>query len=379
MDWSYIINFFLLLLFSYLNWKHPHQKYFKYAVILEFVFIALRAPVVGADTWNYIRFLDGERNFYNYDDRELEIGFQVYKHILVSLHGPRVLYMIINTLLTCYPVYYLIKKYSFNKPMSLALMTILNIYFSYFCALRQLLGFAILLVGLIYVVENRRHKWFIFALTSLLGYTFHTTIVFYVAIFLICYFAVIKDRLVPIAIITVTAIAGIILQSFDIIQTFNLFLALNISATERIDTYFMNNDINSIDSIFLSLRPSILAIIAFCFIDTNKLNHWFSKIYLLGIALSNLFVTMPMINRVNVGMNVFGLIVITWCFGSRYKNDIRIRKIENIVFCVLILYYLQMTFKNNDLSNYDFRDNSRMHPYQLFFEDYSSHPSIKYF
>ena len=112
MDSPYVINYLITLLLAYLYWKSPNSRYVKFAFLLQFIFIAFRAPVVGADTWDYIRYLDGERNFYNtYDSRELEIGFQIYRQLLMSLHGNRFIYMLINTLLTCYPVYLLIKKY----------------------------------------------------------------------------------------------------------------------------------------------------------------------------------------------------------------------------------------------------------------------------
>lgn len=110
MDSFYVINYLIMLLLAYLYWKSSNKKYVRLAFILQFIFIAFRAPVVGADTWDYIRYLDGERNFYNNDSRELEIGFQIYRQILVSLHGNRFVYMVINTLLSCYPVYLLNKK-----------------------------------------------------------------------------------------------------------------------------------------------------------------------------------------------------------------------------------------------------------------------------
>ena len=79
MDYPYILNYFILLILAYLYWKKPDPKLVKWAFFLEFVFIAFRAPVVGADTWNYVRYLDGERNFYNYDPRPLEAGFVIYR------------------------------------------------------------------------------------------------------------------------------------------------------------------------------------------------------------------------------------------------------------------------------------------------------------
>lgn len=52
MDYPYILNYLILLILAYLYWKKPDPKLVKWAFFLEFVFIAFRAPVVGADTWD---------------------------------------------------------------------------------------------------------------------------------------------------------------------------------------------------------------------------------------------------------------------------------------------------------------------------------------
>ena len=74
-----------MLFLAYQYWKRQDPRLIKWAFILQFAFIALRAPVVGADTWDYVRYLAGERDFYNYDTRELEPLFIVYREILVAL------------------------------------------------------------------------------------------------------------------------------------------------------------------------------------------------------------------------------------------------------------------------------------------------------
>lgn len=90
MDYPYILNYFILLILAYLYWKKPDPKLVKWAFFLEFVFIAFRAPVVGADTWNYVRYLDGERNFYNYDPRPLEAGFVIYRQDCSTLKAQEI-------------------------------------------------------------------------------------------------------------------------------------------------------------------------------------------------------------------------------------------------------------------------------------------------
>lgn len=380
MDYPYILNYFILLILAYLYWKKPDPKLVKWAFFLEFVFIAFRAPVVGADTWNYVRYLDGERNFYNYDPRPLEAGFVIYRQVLYALHPNRFVVMLVNSFLSCYPLYLIIKRYSNNVPLTLAMLSIFDFYYVYFCGLRQILGFAILLMGLIYVLDEKKKKWLVFVLCAALGYSFHTTIVVYAAIFLAAYFLRFKSRTILISSVIISAVFGIVLQSFNIMDAFNFFLSMNVEATERIEGYMQNNDdVDEITSIFMSLRPTIIAVFIYALMDKEKLNHWFSVIYALGIIIGNLFISVPMIGRLTGCFTIFGVVAFSWILGQKYLTSFRQRKITNLALVIFLLYFSQMYIKINLDSAIDFTSSARMHPYQFIWEDYNKHPSIKYF
>ena len=378
MDFPYVIHYFLLLLLAYMYWKHPDAKYVRWAFLIEFVFIAFRAPVVGADTWNYVRYLDGERNFYNADSRELETGFLIYRQVLVTLQGSRFVYMLINSFLTCYPIYLLMKKYSLNVPLSLAMASIFDLYVSYFCALRQLLGLAILVLCILYVLKNGKYRWVIYCLGTILGWTFHVTIVIYSVLFVCAYFPRQIHRKIALLCIIGSAIIGIVLQSFDVGQIFDFYLSMNLSMTERIQLYLEKEETNVLTSIFQNLRPSIIAVLIFVLIDKNKVNHWFSVIYLMGVVIGNLFISVSMIHRITIGFIVFGPIVFSWIFSSQYYSMAEYRKKVNIILLLFFLYFSQAYVKNNLISNIDLTNSGRMHPYQFIWENYSQHPSIKY-
>lgn len=379
MDLPYIINFFTMLLLAYLYWKKPDSKYVKWAFALQFIFIAFRAPVVGADTWDYIRYLTGERSFYNADSRELESGFLLYRNLLVQLHGSRFVYMLINSFLACYPLYLLIKRYSSNIPLTMAMLSIFNIYTTYFCALRQILGLAILFLCVLYVLDDRKYKWVVFLAGTALGYTFHTSIILYALIFIAAYFLKIRKRMILISCILGSAVIGVVLQSFNVMQAFDWFLSLNFDATERIQGYMENEDVNEVAALFISLRPTIIAILIYSLMEKDKLDHWLANIYFMGVIIGNLFISVPMIHRITMGMMVFGPIVFTWVFSKNYYLNLRLRSMTNTVLVLFFLYFSQAYIKNNLNSNIDLLDSGRMHPYQFIWEDYSNHPSIIYF
>lgn len=380
MDYPYILNYFILLVLAYLYWKKPDPKLVNWAFFLEFVFIAFRAPAVGADTWDYVRYLDGERNFYNYDPRPLEAGFVIYRQVLSALHPNRLVVMLVNSFLSCYPLYLIIKRYSNNVPLTLAMLSLFDFYYVYFCGLRQILGFAILLMGLIYVLDEKKKKWLVFVLCAALGYSFHTTIVVYAAIFLAAYFLRFKSRTILISSVVISAVFGIVLQSFNIMDAFNFFLSMNVEATERIEGYMQDNsDVDEITSIFKSLRPTIIAVFIYALMDKEKLNNWFSVIYALGIIIGNFFISVPMIGRLTGCFAIFGVVAFSWILGNNYLSSFKQRRVINFALVIFLLYFSQMYVKNNMDSVIDLTSSARMHPYQFIWEDYSNHPSVKYF
>lgn len=379
MDYPYLLSYFIMLMLAYLYWKKPDERLVKWAILLQFAFFALRAPVVGADTWDYVRYLDGERNFYNYDSRPLEPAFLIYRQVMVWLHCNRLACMVINTVISCYPIYLMVKKYSMNVPFSLAMFSIFDVYITYWVGLRQIIGLAILFMGLLYVLEEKKRKWLVFFSCAVLGYFFHTSIVVYAALFFGAYFVKFKSRTIIIAAIAVSAAFGIVLQSFNVMDAFNFFLSLNVESTSRLDNYLENMDeVNEITSIFMSLRPSFIAIGVYALMDKNKLNHWLSLIYIVGVIIGNLFISVPIIGRLTGGFTVFGPIVITWVLSKKYYAVAKFRKIVNTILALFVLYFSQMYIKSNMDTNIDFLSSARMHPYQFFWEDYSNHPSVKY-
>lgn len=380
MDYPYIFNFLIMLFLAYNYWERQDPRLIKWAFILQFVFIALRAPVVGADTWNYVRYLAGERDFYNYDTRDLEPLFVVYREVLVALHCNRLAVMVINSFLSCFPLYVLVKRFSNNVPLTLAMLPILNFYYLYFCGLRQILAIAILILAMLYVYDKKKKKWVVFVFLSYVAWNFHTSAAVYAAIFVAAYFIKFKSRIVLISAVAISAVMGIVLQSFNIFDAFNFFLNLNVSATERIEGYLQEGgDTREIGSILLTLRPSLIAIGVFMFIDKEKLNHWFTVLYAIQLIIANLFISVPMIFRLTGGFVIFGAIVFSWVLGEDYYLNYKKRQLVNKILILFFLYFGQALIKQNMDSNIDLTSESRMHPYYFIWEDYSDHPSIRYF
>lgn len=321
----------------------------------------------------------GIRNFYNNDSRDLEPLYELYNSFFRNYCRVGILWMSINTIIIFSPLYYILKKYVKYKTFGvLSFFLFFGSYDYFFVALRQLLSLAIILWGVIYVLEDRKHKYIVYIGLSVAAWFMHTTASVVAPLFLIAYILPIKNRIIPIAAIVITALVGVVFQSFDILKAFNFFLTINFEGIDRVQGYLENNDLNDLSTLNLTLRQSVIAIIAFLLIDKKKINHWFSKIYLFGIVLYNLFISVPMIGRMVIANLVFVIVVLSWIFeNKKYQELKQYRSKVNILMVILLIYFSRSYIISN--MDYDLDSAQRMHPYYFFFQDYHDHPSITRF
>lgn len=366
----------------FLTYKYVKTKdilYAKVCMLVAFVFIAFRAPVVGADTWNYVRFLTGERNFYNYDEREMEILSKTYREIICSMTSSRTLVMFINSIITLSPLYFLLKRYSSNIPLSVTTFFLFEVYIVYFVALRQIIGYAVLLFGLLYYLnEQKPIKWRWIALMGsiYIGYLFHTSIVIYGFVFVLSIYLPISKRKSYIVTILFTMLMGIVLKSFSVTDFFSMYLKMGIVATDRIDNYLESYQEGQVELIQLATRWSVIGLFCFSYLDAKYIKHPFARILLIAIVLYNLFYTVPMIHRLVMPLAIFACILITWSDVKILKN-VKQRKIYYCLLILLLMYFFRSQYIQ--CTEWNPYDSGRLHPYYWFFEDYSDHPSIKYF
>ena len=319
-------------------------------------------------------------NFYK--GEEIEPFYKLYVNFLSSIIKYEPFFILINTIFSLVPIYLLIRSYSTNKTMSILCFFLFGIYSFYFIALRQILGLGVLCIGVLYILKEKRMKWPVYLLCSIIAYKFHASMLIPILLFAIVYFLKLKSRKFILFTILITAILGVIGQIFDIQKIFNLFLNLNTGlTTERLNEYMIdpNHILNVHENsgyIFL-LSYSWLGLFVFYFIDKEKLNHWFSKIFLISICLYNLFYNVNMIYRMVLPFYLFSIVVITWAFGERYKQIISNTKYLKIIPLIIFLWFFQSYIRSHigyDLDNFD-----RMHPYYFFWENYQTHPSITRF
>ncbi|MBQ9231423.1 MAG: EpsG family protein [Prevotella sp.] len=352
--------------------------------MVTLIFFAFRAPVVGGDTFNYVRYLTGEKDYYNLDPRPLEDGFIMYREFVNCITDSRFAVMIINTLITLPPVLYMINKYSRNVPLSVLLFFYLQCTVVYFCALRQMIGLSIIFVGLLYYlnrIESTGNKVFdlkglIFLSVSIFfSFFFHTSSVVSGALILLLLPITIKYKLIYYALIIISLIANLF-GFFDPLEFFAKILQQDISVIERLNDYMENDETTEGYDFSHLIRLPLLGLITVYFMDKDKINHIFVKLFILGIVVQNLFNTVEIFVRLFAVYNIFGCICFTWIFGKKYAVSYKFRRYVNIVSLCVVLFYTLISF--NRLTRWNPWDNERMHPYYFIFQDYSDHPSYKF-
>ena len=371
-DMPYIVFYLILLVCTLHYWKNGSTLAMHVAFVVTFVFFAFRAPVVGADTWNYVRYLTGMRDYYSeWDDRALEFLFVGYRNIIKLLSPSFMVVMVINTFISVFPLYIIFKKYSYNAPLSILMFVNLNSLILYFVGLRQVFALVPLILVLVYCIENdisKVKKALLFFLASVVAIGFHATGLIYGLIYFLALTIKIEKRKVYVILIVVSALFGFIVEKYNALDFLSSVSSLNLSVLQRIDGYLIGDNQNELSAITIALRPSVLGLITFAFIKKEMLNHPFSKIFVIGIVLYNFLATIPMVHRMVLPMIMFGSIVFTWCFSKEILQNVRKAKLLYLLTLLIFVYfgrswYIKCTY-------WTLSDESCMHPYYLVFEDY---------
>lgn len=369
MDVPYILLYLILVLFVIRNKANE----FYIACFIVFVFYAFRAPTVGGDTYDYVSYLAGEKNYYNNDSRELERGFVIFRNFISELTSSRFVILNLITLLSLSPVYLIIKRFSSHKTLSILLFFLLDICVLYMGAFRQVLALSLLLWSLL-IYESQRYSLkvncILLLLFSIIAWTIHTSSVLYAAIFVLSYIIPIQSKNIYYLAIVSSALLGIILNQYSGLDILNYYVSLNIEATSRLDGIVSWELYDEYTGLNVLLRLSVVGIINTWLMPDKYINHPFMKIFTTGIVIFNMFTDIPMVHRMIYPLSLFGIITFSWCFEkeeSAYSRNFTL--IRKWIPIILIAYLCQSVIRNS--IDYNPYSEARMHPYLFIFQDYS--------
>lgn len=360
-DYYYIIFILLLLCLWSISLVYAKDFIFRISSVIVLLFIGLRASTIGADTYDYVNFFVGKSLNYNDDIRDIEPLFILYNKFLNLFFKNGTLYILTNTILSLFPILYVIKKYSNDKILSLILFFVLDIYIIYFVALRQILSVSIILLGVISLIENFRFKWLLYIVFSIVAFFMHTTSIFFSFIFLVLFFVPQLKKIYYIIIIILSLFIGLLLKETTYLNLFSFFAISDFNILERVTFYFEDSYASKSISLFNAILSNAIILLYLWKIDEIRLNHWFSKIFIFSIIFENLFRYNIFLLRLEFPFYIFGLIALTWPINR--KN---LLTKYNIVFFILFFLYVIRYIRSS--INPDLLDAASMHMYKFFFQ-----------
>ena len=373
-DYHYII-LVIILFILYIKNKNNNTKTEKWAFGIIFAFIGFRACVVGADTYEYTNFFLGY--FSHYDDNRIEPLFRIYIEWPSKLLKSELFFILLNTVCTVIPLFVFINKFSKNPTLSLILFFLLEIYITYFVALRQILAISVLLIAYTYLIEGKRNKWIIYISLSIIAFFMHNSSIIASLMYVVIKYIPLNNKRIDIFVVIISAMVSIVFDIFNVNRLIGLFLSLNANFLDgRYSDYFQDDlyslDTHSISAYLNLLKHAIMSIIVIMFIKKEQISHPFFKLYILSVVLLNLFQEIPMLHRLNVYFQIFSLITITWAITPCEYSFLQKRF---SILPILILLYFSYTFIRSEIL-YDKYSSLRLHPYYFFWEDYKDHPSV---
>ena len=199
--------------------------------------VGMRGYDIGSvDTINYVNYFLERQKSYHVDGSEVELGITLFNRLLRVFCVSGWQYLTIVAIITLLPLFYLIKKYSFNIHLSILFLFIVlgNIISVYFVCMRQVLGMAFFIWAIVIWLNKSKNYIIWYVLLLAIGCFFHSVIILPGIIFLLLYYCPIS-RKVYVSIAIISFLLGI-MRIFDNLLIFS-FLFYSGGPLERLAPY----------------------------------------------------------------------------------------------------------------------------------------------
>lgn len=355
------------------------RKLYYFNCFLIICLVGLRGYDIGSvDTLNYVRFFLGKQKDYHLTDKDIEIGLSIFNGIFKPFIKTGWLYLFIVAIISLTPLFYLIKKKSPNQHFSILLLFLVlgNIISIYFICMRQVLGMSFLLWGIIIWLNKPKYYPLYYIIFLLVGWFFHSVIILPGILFIILFYFNISR----------TIYAGIALISFfigvsGIFNDFSIFLFIfsySGGLLDLLSNYATSEFTGSTGYLYPTFK-TILCLLICLVCSKQDYSHVFSKMFLVGVALSNSFLTFHEMYRLAGLFTVVGVVPISaMCTSLFSKHVYKIDKIVNntvikilrfILIAIVMYSYCNYYESNMKLQNKLTENNGTLIPYSFFWED----------
>ena len=337
----YYILIGLLLASLLTKEKKKLRKYLFFADAVVFLrVLATRDATVGNDTEGYV-----EMGLGNIMLSEAKSGIEIlwggFVDLFQKTRFDSQVFIFLTAILEFVTLFIFIAKESENKIFSLLLYVILVTGLcAYMTAIRQAIALGFVLFAFYFL---KQHKPLLCALFILLGMGFHTTSI--IAVVFIPFVFLNYNRTLSISLVVISALLGFILRQ-DVFSAYSsisqYFTFLQIYSGYGYETVQAPNLIG-LTAIIL---PS--TIIAVCSILLYK-DHPYTKIFVVGVILVNMFASTPFIERYFMYATMLQLVLTPKIY--KHGNDSMKLLIVGSVL-MLILYFFKSVPYSTGADNY---------------------------
>lgn len=299
---------------------------------LSFVFLlifsAFRSLGVGTDTYNYLGYYNRIYSGEEWVRKIVEPGWVAINDIAIYFFNDFRAVLIIATLATLLPLYYVLYKYSRNPMFSLFIYLTNFFYLASLNITRQMLSASIVLIAVMMLIKNRKF-WFISLV--LLSSLFHASSLFFLVLIFV-------NRLPNKDVILITLSLGSVLVGIFGIEL--LIKVISLTPFKSYITYYeFGNKLGNLSYLIL------LNIFAIFIMFTTKIRDNYFKVFWFTLILNCLLVRIPFGDRIILSINLFYIVFYPYYISKAYIGNRNYKIIATIVIFILCLY----RFSNNIL------------------------------
>lgn len=343
MDLYILILYLTFVGYLSIQKKIPVKLYY-WNCLLVFFFITLRSYDVGSvDTINYIDWCMGKGDsMYERDEDILEPGYVLYIHFLQTFVPSGTIFLMINTAIALFPLFFLIKEKSVNPNLSLTLLfmplTIMHRF--YFVCQRQIAAMGIVLVAIILYekIEKKTWKYSVYVLISIIAYNFQHFSVLPAVLYLLLSQVPISKRT-----FTLLSIGSLFMGIFlggvkDFSFLANIFLQTEGSFIQLMR--YSDADLHSGAANYMqSITATLLGLFYVRFSDEEDYRFHFSKMFLVGIVVLNLLISAVEVYRVAAMFIIFGVVILPNVMKNINNKGVNILLIVALSLSIIYCYY----------------------------------------
>jgi hypothetical protein len=308
----------ILLLLGALPRPKNQDVFLLFSFLILFFISAYRGISVGTDTVNYESYFEQLKSGTGWVRDKVEPGWILVNDMVISYGGEFRDVLIISTLLTLIPLFYVAKKYSYNPMLTISLYYLLYMYIYSLNITRQIIAVNIVLVGLVLLSRNRR---LIFVLIVFLASLVHVSAL--IAIPLVFIYKAPSRNLTMVGCVLIAMMLGI----FGLEYIYRL-----VAMTEYgryLTSYESGNKIGNFAYllIFNSFFVFILLTIKKTTIEV--------KLFFAFVLLLNLTMRIPLGGRILMYFSIYQVIFYPYYLRNLRSND----KWMRLVVCLIVIVF----------------------------------------